>query len=368
MLDKQQVRLSSAEEYTISVGENVSAEFRRVAAQLNSTKAFLLVDANVAKLQSGFINEMKELHEQTEVFVIPAGEPYKSAEMFHHILDFLLSHRVERNNPVYAIGGGVTGDLAGFTTSCMLRGLPLVHVPTTLLAIVDSAIGGKTGINHSAGKNLIGTFYQPKAVIAPLSTLQTLPDSEFICGFGEILKYGAIADQDILEILNGKELLELRENLNQLRAIVQRCIKVKTDIVMRDTKEAGLRMVLNYGHTFAHAIEKLAGYGALSHGQAVYIGMLAANRLSEKLGGVIRHDLIRQHISGMAVNKEVINFSAGDLTDAMMTDKKRAGNNLRFVVLKQFGRPYVEEVTSLDLVHEAWTETVQEIMDHKSAP
>jgi len=365
MLDKQQVRTQQSDEYIIAVGDEPLSEIQKIASLYNSTKAFFFVDSNVLELQSELVESITALYDEPIVYSIPAGESSKSTQQWMEMVTFCLSHNPDRNVPVYAIGGGVTGDLGGFVASTVMRGLPLIHIPTTLLAIVDSSIGGKTGINHPAGKNLVGTFYQPKAVIAPLNALLTLSDEEFLCGFGEILKYGAIADPDILTILSTRDLSELRDNTSLLKSIVQRCIKVKTDIVIRDTKESNLRMILNYGHTFAHAIEKQLGYGKISHGQAVYIGMIAAGILSRELGATIKEELIEQHFNSMMISGIDIAITPEQLVSAMQTDKKRSATGLRFVVLKQYGRPYVEQVDDIELIYKVWAATLTKIKELK---
>ncbi|MCH8556301.1 MAG: 3-dehydroquinate synthase [Balneolia bacterium] len=368
MLDKQQVRTQQSDEYIIAVGEDPSSEIQKVVAVYPGPKAFFFVDSNVMKLQAKLVDQITALYEEPLVYKVPAGEASKSVEQWSEMVSFCLSHHPHRNVPVFAIGGGVTGDLAGFVASTVLRGLPLIHIPTTLLAIVDSSIGGKTGINHEAGKNLVGSFYQPKAVIAPLKALQTLSDQEFICGFGEILKYGAIADPDILTILSTKDLSELRENVSLLGSIVQRSIKVKTDVVIRDTQESNLRMILNYGHTFAHAIEKQMGYGKISHGQAVYIGMIAAGILSKELGATIKEELIEQHFGSMMISDIEIDITPDQLLNAMQSDKKRSSTGLRFVVLKQYGRPYVEQIDDTALIEQVWSSTLTRIEELKMQP
>lgn len=368
MLDKQHVRTQITDEYTITVGEDPASEIHKVAAMYPGPKAFFFVDSNVMKLQTELVNQIAEIYEEPLVYVVPAGEASKSVEHWSEMVSFCLSHHPHRNVPIFAIGGGVTGDLAGFVASTVLRGLPLIHIPTTLLAIVDSSIGGKTGINHKTGKNLVGSFYQPKAVIAPLRALHTLSNQEFICGFGEILKYGAIADPDILTILSTKNLYELRENLSLLGSIVQRSIKVKTDVVIRDTQESNLRMILNYGHTFAHAIEKQMGYGKISHGQAVYIGMIAAGILSKELGAIIKEELIEQHFVSMMVSDIDIDISPTQLLSAMQSDKKRSSSGLRFVVLKQYGRPYIKQIEDTSLIEQIWLSTLRRIDELKMQP
>lgn len=370
MTDKQSIRLSRSEEYVIAVGtkEDFYADLQRVAAGFRSAQACIAIDANVARLQPGLTDFIQSLFEQVHVYEVPSGEPSKSAASYSAMLDYFLQQGIDRQTPLFALGGGVTGDLSGFVAATLLRGIPLVHVPTTLLAMVDSAIGGKTGINHSTGKNLIGSFYQPAAVLAPLHVLESLPDEEFLCGFGEILKYGAIADIDILNILKNRRLLDLRQNHALLANLVQRSIKVKADIVARDTREASLRMVLNYGHTFAHAIERLLGYGSVSHGQAVYFGMLAANKLSGHFGASLDDDALQQHFVNMRIPSSIARISGDALVEAMYSDKKRLGNELRFVLLKQYGRPYIKTLATNDMpaVKESWRQAVDISMQHEA--
>lgn len=362
MTDKQSIRLSRSEEYIISVGDkaDIYADLQKVSAGFKSSQACIAVDANVALLQPGLPDFIKTLFKQVYVYEIPPGEASKSMDSYRAMLDYFLEQGIDRQTPLFALGGGVTGDLSGFVAASLLRGIPLVHVPTTLLAMVDSAIGGKTGINHRTGKNLIGSFYQPTAVLAPLHVLETLPDDEFLCGFGEILKYGAIADIDILNILKNRTLLDLRHNQPLLANLIQRSIKVKSDIVMRDTREASLRMVLNYGHTFAHAIERILGYGSVSHGQAVYFGMLAANRLSAHFGASLDDDALRQHYPNMHIPGSIARIAPDALVEAMHSDKKRIDNALRFVLLKQYGRPYIKTVgtSEMNAVKESWQQAV----------
>lgn len=371
MTDKQHIRLSLNEEYSIAVGsqDDINADLKKLAAGFKSAQACIAIDANVARLQPALLCYVQQLFEQAHIYEVPAGEASKSMGYYSEMLDYFLTCGIDRQTPLFALGGGVTGDLSGFVAASLLRGVPLVHVPTTLLAMVDSSIGGKTGINASTGKNLIGSFYQPAAVLAPLDALSTLPDDEFLCGFGEVLKYGAIADIDILNILKGRRLLDLRQNPALLSNIIQRSIKVKAGIVARDTKEASTRMFLNYGHTFAHAIERILGYGSVSHGQAVYFGILAANRLSRRFGADLEEELLEQHYKHMQIPSKILHISPDELVEAMHSDKKRLDSKLRFVLLKQYGRPYIKTVdeAKLSSVKESWQQTVDHAKQLASA-
>jgi 3-dehydroquinate synthase len=362
-MNRQNVRTKLSETYPIITGFGIEADVKSVFSGIYVKKAFFIVDGNVIQKQSSFVNALMQHFGDVSTFVVKPGEASKNTALFLDIIDFCLNQGVSRATPLIAIGGGVVGDLAGFAASAILRGLPLYHFPTTLLAMVDSAIGGKTGVNHSTGKNLIGSFYQPQAVLSEMNTLETLPHEEFICGFGEVLKYGAIADTAILDILKTKSLSELKENKTQLESILQRCIKIKSDIVSRDTKESGDRAYLNYGHTFAHALEKIMGYGTISHGQAVYTGMIAAGFLSEFMQGNLDHKLLGVHAKEMNIPIHSFKFTAQELVDAMQSDKKIKDSTLRFVLLNRYGRPYVTESKNIQMVFDSWQKAMDYIAD-----
>lgn len=364
MLSKQTIRTSISDTYNVVTGCGIIPEMKTFVQNNGYNRACIVVDGNVLDKQPGFIKELQSLFSETWLYKLEPGEQSKSLQKWTEIIDFCLSCGIDRQVPLLAAGGGVTGDLAGFAASTVLRGIPLIHIPTTLLAMVDSAIGGKTGVNHESGKNLIGTFYQPKAVFSDLNVLETLPDEEFICGFGEILKYGAIADPVILDVLKTKNLLDFRENISQLEGIIQRCIKIKADIVSRDTRESAGRAFLNYGHTFAHAIEKKLGYGTISHGQAVYIGMIAAGILSVSMGGNLNRELLLKHAASMKVSASVLNnLTAEELIDGMKQDKKRQAGSQQFVLLQQYGRAYLHKMENMEQVSQAWSETLKLLND-----
>ncbi len=354
MSSKQIIRLTASESYTIFNGSSMLPEFQSFVDKNEYEDAIIVVDGNVYDLQKPFVKSLRDCFDKTEILEITPGEKSKNFKTYKKIVDFCLKQNVSRNTPIVAIGGGVVGDLAGFAAATVLRGIPLIHVSTTLLAMVDSSIGGKTGINHKAGKNLVGSFYQPTAVFSDLQVLETLTEQEFLCGFGEILKYGAISDSVILEILKGRDFSELRANLTQLESIVQRCIKIKADIVTRDTRESGERAYLNFGHTFAHSIEKCLGYGTISHGQAVYIGMVAAVFLSQQNGSQLNENQLLEHAAQMKLPTDFFTIDSGDLINGMQQDKKKKQGSLRFVLLQQYGRPYLKTIEDLSEVGEAW--------------
>ena len=214
------------------------------------------------------------------IVTIPDGEEYKNSASLNQIYDELILSGLDRGSFIVALGGGVVGDMAGFAAATFLRGIPFVQVPTTLLAQVDSSVGGKTGINHRLGKNLIGAFYQPAVVVADLDTLDTLPEREFLCGVAESLKYGVVLDRDLFTYLaESVEPVKVRDK-STLQHIVAAACRIKAAVVASDERESGLRAVLNFGHTIGHAVETLSGYGTVKHGEAVAIGMAQAARLS----------------------------------------------------------------------------------------
>ena len=281
---------------------------------------------------------------------IPDGEEHKNLAWLAVLYDRLLDAGIERRSPLIALGGGVVGDLAGFAASTLLRGLPLVQVPTTLLAQVDAAIGGKTGINHALGKNLIGAFHQPRLVVIDVATLRTLPRREFVAGLAEVIKYGVIRDAELFATLEARleALLGLEEAV--LVPVVAACCRHKAAVVAADEREeGGERAVLNFGHTVGHALEVLTEYRRLLHGEAVAIGMVAAARVSRALGlcdaaTVERLErLVRRAGLPTAMPDDV---TPPALALAMHTDKKTAAGRIRFVCVEAIGRTRLVELSA----------------------
>jgi 3-dehydroquinate synthase len=274
---------------------------------------------------------------------VPSGEQSKSYAQMQLLYDQLVDMAADRRTIVVAVGGGVTGDLAGFVAATYARGLRFVQVPTTLLSMVDSSVGGKTGINHPRGKNLIGAFHQPIGVLIDLTTLNTLPDREYRSGLAEVVKYGVILDHEFFDYLEKNV-----EGLNArspevLRHVVARSCELKADVVRQDEYETtGLRAVLNYGHTFGHAFEALSGYGGLLHGEAVSIGMICASRLAESLNRITSKETARQTelLIRLGLPVEVpkeLHSRQQDIVNCMMLDKKTEGRELRFVLPSRIG-------------------------------
>jgi 3-dehydroquinate synthase len=250
------------------------------------------------------------------------------------------------------VGGGVTGDLAGYVAASVMRGIPLIHVPTTLLAMVDSSLGGKTGINHHTGKNLIGAFYQPDTIISDIIFLETLPAREWRCGMAEIIKYGAISDPELFTL--AARFKSGFSDPAKLIELITRCARIKAAIVTEDEFEAGKRAWLNFGHTFAHALEALTGYRRFSHGEAVYIGMVAAHKLSNLLGADLEEFPLFQFLDGYRLSVADLKPRIPDLVARMFLDKKSLNNTVRVVLLHSYGHPRIVDITDLSLLEKAW--------------
>ena len=348
---------SSQHQYHARVGKGIFRdEVRKILSQFNSSDCYILVDENVERLHGDNIDDAFDgVASHTYMMTVPQGESSKSIQFWNSCLNFLLENGVRRNTPVFVIGGGVAGDVGGFAAASALRGVPLIHVPTTVLSMVDSSIGGKTGVNHSSGKNLVGAFYQPEAVIADISFLSTLPRNEWTNGLSEILKYGAIRRADIFE----RAEIFLNDSTDQIEDeilidLIADCIQIKADIVQEDEFEAGIRAYLNFGHTFAHALEKFCDYDKMSHGEAVYLGMLAAMELSREIGAEISAEPFLKYRSlyHYRVSKEEL--SLDDLMEHMKFDKKRTNQHIRFVLLKEWQHPILKEIKSAEAIHKAW--------------
>ena len=281
------------------------------------------------------------------LLTVPDGERVKSLRWASYLYDRLIQAKFERGATLIALGGGVIGDLTGFVASTYLRGITFIQMPTTLVAQVDASIGGKTGVNHPKGKNLIGTFYQPKLVLIDVSTLRTLPRRELVGGMAEVVKYGVIADPGLFTFLEQHHAELLNDDLAFLERIVIRSARIKADVVAKDEREGGLRRILNYGHTLGHAIEAAAGYGRWHHGEAISIGMDFAARLSATLGVCDQRLVDRQHrlLERLGLPTRVPpRIDPQRLLSAMALDKKIRGGRLHFVLPKRFGDVVVEPV------------------------
>jgi 3-dehydroquinate synthase len=288
--------------------------------------------------------------------IIPDGEQYKDLIRVQSIYDELLKARLDRKSAVIALGGGVIGDIAGFVSSTYMRGIDYIQVPTTLLAQVDSSVGGKTGVNHPLGKNLIGTFWQPRLVWIDIGTLPTLPRREYLAGLAEVIKYGVIWDDDLFRFLeDGRESI-LSLDRDALGYLIKRSCEIKADVVSKDERESGLRAILNYGHTIGHAIETLTGYTKYLHGEAVAIGMHLEARLSNALGLLDKGSVgrIKSLLESCDLPTEMpegIDFQ--DLLESMQLDKKTVSGELRFILPETIGRVRIHKGVTADEIRRA---------------
>lgn len=353
------VSISFEDRYQVRVGQNIRKELPSFfSEQYSSDKVIVIIDEKVDRLHGKKIQAIcGDFFRDVLWLEVPEGEASKSLSQWQLLVGRILEDGVERETPLLAVGGGVTGDLGGFVAASTLRGIPLIHMPTTLLAMVDSSIGGKTGLNHSAGKNLVGAFYQPDAVFADVEFLQTLEQEEWITGMAEVLKYAAIKEPGLFDQLDtlSKSIPEPDERWAK---VISDSIRIKTDVVEEDVLEAGNRAFLNFGHTFGHALEKVAGYGNLSHGEAVFAGMIAAAHFSRQLGHSV--DDIR-FAPFMPLYKRQIQSlprDIGALIEAMKADKKVKNNTVQLVLLKEWGSPYIEPCTDLSKLEETWQYTL----------
>lgn len=328
--------------YEIKVGSGLLAVAGRlVCERADASHAVVICDRNVLSPHGQAVIESlaKEGLRVSQIVVEP-GERSKSVETANSLWEQLLNSETDRQSVVLAVGGGVVGDLAGFAAATFARGLAFFQVPTTLLAQVDSSVGGKVGINLPSAKNMVGVFWQPKRVIIDTDVLSTLGEREYRSGLAEVVKYGVILDADFFAYLESHaDELNLRDSL-VLRYVIQRCCRIKADIVEEDEREeTGARAVLNYGHTFAHAIEAVAGYGELLHGEAVSMGMICASRLAERLGRVDSAFTSRQRklLEKLNLPINVPNLDHDKLLQAMSRDKKVKNTKLRFILPSRMG-------------------------------
>lgn len=346
----------SQNDYVIYIGSGVLSSFDEDVVDQRPS-VFFITDEHV-------VDYARQLQQRvgdrvSHMVVVPAGEATKLFSSYESVVDQLLEKSIQRKSLIVAVGGGVVGDLAGFVAATVLRGVDFIQVPTTLLSMVDSSVGGKTGINSKHGKNLVGAFYQPKEVLVDIDVLKTLPDREMRAGYAEIVKYGLLGNKDFFEWLevNGRHVLA-RDDDALLYAIETSC-RMKADIVCRDEKETtGLRAQLNLGHTFGHALEAAAGYdGRLLHGEAVSIGMVLAARLSVRLKLISCGDAqrVEAHLKScglMTEIRDIPNFttSVECLLSSMAKDKKVTASGIGFIVLKSLGASFTKTDVPMDYV------------------
>lgn len=328
--------------YPITIASGGLGDLGAVVAPLaGGGRLGVVTDARVDRLYGEEVrSSMARAGLDPEWVVVPEGEGSKSLDTVSEVLDRLLAARLERGSPIVAVGGGVVGDLGGFVASILLRGVPYVQVPTTLLAQVDSSVGGKTGVNSRHGKNLVGSFYQPRAVYAAVGTLLTLEERDLRAGLAEVVKYGVIADAALFDWVEEHAEALIRRDTSCLLHVVRKSCEIKADIVGRDERESGVRSLLNFGHTAGHAVEAVTGYGAVRHGEAVAMGMVFAARLSREWGLASEDDVerLRALIGRLGLPGEIGAVGREAFLSAMAGDKKVSGGALKFVVMRGIGR------------------------------
>lgn len=329
--------------YPIHVGENDLAEIGSLLGRMRlGKKAAIVTDRNVAGLYLPAVEaSLRRAGFEVAVLSLPEGEEHKNLSSVTAIYDRLIANRFERGSTLIALGGGVVGDVTGFAASTFLRGIAYVQIPTTLLAQVDSSIGGKTGVNHAQGKNLIGAFYQPRLVLIDVAVLDSLPRREIIAGLAEVIKYGVIADSGLFALLERRleDLLALKRDI--LQEIVVASCAIKARVVEQDERESEYRAVLNFGHTVGHALEAVTGYERFLHGEAVAIGIVQAARISvrEQTCGAPIYDRIHGLVSRAGLPTEIPgDIDVVELVQRMEVDKKAAGGRIKFVLCEDIGR------------------------------
>lgn len=329
------IPIQTAAPYTVMVGAGVAAEVPAfIRSDLRRAKKVVVVtDSIVGGLHAATtVERLSAAGLAASTFVFPAGERSKNLATYGSLLDFLAAHRLDRTDVVVALGGGVTGDLAGFAAATYKRGIAFVQVPTTLLAMVDSSVGGKTGVDLAAGKNLVGAFHQPRAVFCDTQFLETLPAAWRMDGMGEVLKYAILGDINLFGKLEKAPMAPIGE------CEIASCIGMKRDIVEKDEREGSVRKLLNLGHTFAHAIEMLSGY-SVSHGRAVATGLAMASRAAEKSGMLATDDRARIESLAAAMGYAVrMDFPAEQIAEAILADKKVEGDSIDLVLPQTIGR------------------------------
>jgi 3-dehydroquinate synthase len=338
--------------YQIIVGSNILEHLKVFLETKNYNKIIAISDENVIKFHG---EKLKNIIENLEFVVVKAGESSKSFGIFEKTCEEILQKNIDRKTLLIAFGGGVVGDLTGFCASVLLRGIDFVQIPTTLLAMVDSSVGGKTAINSQVGKNLIGSFYQPKLVLCDIDFIDTLPLREFRAGYGEIVKYGFIYDKKFFEFLDENLTEIFAKNIQILQKIITRSCEIKAQIVGRDEKENGERALLNFGHTFGHIFETETNYSdEILHGEAVAIGMLMASQMSVYFGFIDedKYQKIFNHLQkcGFELNLKNIreNWNQENLIKHLFKDKKIENNQLTFILLDRIGKAQIYKKISLE--------------------
>ena len=347
--------------YPIFIGSGLLNQPELWTPYIRSSQVAIVTNDTIAPLYLERIQQALS-DKQLATVVLPDGEQFKNLDTLNSIFDGLLEARHNRTTTLIALGGGVVGDMTGFAAACYQRGVEFIQIPTTLLSQVDSSVGGKTGVNHPLGKNMIGAFHQPRCVVIDTDSLNTLPDNELAAGLAEVIKYGLILDAEFLAWLEQHLDAIQQRDPQKLAEAIHRCCEIKAQVVAEDEKEAGKRALLNLGHTFGHAIESHSGYGSWLHGEAVSAGTLMAADLSQRLGWINSSDVERIR-SLFERAKLPLRPPAGmtpeDFLSLMAVDKKVLDGQLRLVLLRQLG----DAVVSSDFSHEKLASSLQSMTD-----
>lgn len=341
----QKINLSTNHlNYDIEIG---SGFFDKIplwlAEDFDYPKVFILTDENVGKIYlETFLKGFESTAIKVHYFVVPAGESSKSLSKCEEIYEVMIQKGITRKDLVITLGGGVVGDLGGFVASTYLRGVDFIQIPTTLLSQVDSSVGGKVGVNLASGKNLVGSFYHPKAVYIDIDVLNTLEDKEFKSGMAEVIKYGLIKDKNLFSLLESNDLSSIKSVIGE---VIKRCIEIKAEVVAADEKESYIRMILNFGHTFGHAVEKAGDFSKYTHGEAVGIGMalIVKGLLAKKLVDTSVYTRTLKVLNAYGLN--IIHpYDHDALIEYVQSDKKKIEDFIQVVLLKSIGECYIEKV------------------------
>jgi 3-dehydroquinate synthase len=339
--------------YPIFIGEGLLASSELLAPHIHGDQLFIVTNEVIAPLYLDLLVKKLSLQHTVETLILSDGEIYKNLEVLNTIFDALLSKKFNRSSTLIALGGGVIGDITGFAAACYLRGVNFIQIPTSLLAQVDSSVGGKTAVNHNLGKNMIGAFYQPECVMVDISLLKTLPDREFRAGLAEVIKYGLIADVEFFYWIEKNIDQLLARDSNALCIAIEKSCSNKAKIVSRDEYENDIRAILNLGHTFGHAIETFFSYKSWLHGEAISVGMTIAAKLSSELGSIESADYIR--IRDLLTRCDLPVSKPDEMTaeiflELMSVDKKVIDGNLRLVLLESIGKAAVTSNIERDIL------------------
>jgi 3-dehydroquinate synthase len=356
-LDVQNISVDLKERsYRIVIGTKILQKLGLRVKEFRPSKVAVISNTTIFPIyRDTLLKSLREYNIDPSVLLLPDGEEYKDFLWSYYLHGQLLKSRFDRNSLLIALGGGVVGDITGFVASTYMRGIRCIQVPTSLLAQVDSSVGGKTGVNHPLGKNMIGAFYQPSLVMIDIDTLRTLPKREFYAGMAEIIKYGIIADRTLFDFLktNKEGILSLGDDIIK---VIQRSCEIKADVVSKDEKESGMRAILNFGHTIGHAIETITGYKRFLHGEAIGIGMCAAADLAVKMGVfqksdlTLIKDLVRMYQLPSDIPEDI---NVSEIISAMEIDKKVKAGKLRFVLPESIGIVKIMEDVDRKLIREA---------------